>query len=203
MIVGTAILASSYSIAQLLVGRIVTGIGNGINSSTAPVFQAECSSASFRGAFLTSQGTVTILRVLIAYWLGYGTSFSNSPLQWRFPLAFQAFFAVCLVLQVIGLPETPRWLVAHDRFEEARQVVSDLTDMPLHDVQVHRVILDIRSGLEEEQKGGPFRFRELFTMGKVQNLRRLLITISVELIQQFSGSNMINYYGAVMYQENM
>lgn len=203
MIIGTAILASSYSIAQLLVGRIVTGIGNGMNSSTAPVFQSECSPATFRVALLTSQGTVTILGMVVAYWLGYGTSFTESPLQWRFPLAFQAFFALCLVLQVIGLPETPRWLVAHDRYEEAQQVVSDLTDQPLDDVRVHGVILDIRSGLEEEQKGGPFRFKELLTMGRVQNLRRLLITISIELIQQFSGSNMINYYGPVMYQDSM
>jgi sugar porter (SP) family MFS transporter len=162
-----------------------------------------CSPASYRGALLASQGTVTILGVVIAYWLGYGTSFTDSPLQRRFPLAFQAFFAVCLVFQVIGLPETPRWLVAHDRDEEARQVVSDLTDLPLHDVQVHRVMLDIRSGLEEEQKGGPFKVKEFFTMGKTRNFRRLLLAISIEGIQQFSGSNMINYYGPVMYQENM
>jgi sugar porter (SP) family MFS transporter len=203
MILGTAILASSFSIEQLIVGRIVTGIGNGMNSSTAPVYQSECSPSSFRGALLSSQGTVTILGVVIAYWLGYGTSFTDLPAQWRFPLAFQAFFATCPVLQVIGLPETPRWLVAHDRDEEARQVISDLTDLPLHDVQVHRVILDIRSGVEEEQKGGPFKIEELFYMGKSQNFRRLLLTISIEFIQQFSGSNMINYYGPVMYQENM
>ena len=41
MILGTAILASSFSIAQLIVGRFVTGIGNGMNSSTAPVYQSE------------------------------------------------------------------------------------------------------------------------------------------------------------------
>ncbi|KAH8686225.1 hypothetical protein BGZ61DRAFT_494969 [Ilyonectria robusta] len=53
MIVGAAILASSYTVAQLIVGRIVTGIGNGMNSSTAPVYQRECSSAAIRGALLT------------------------------------------------------------------------------------------------------------------------------------------------------
>ena len=68
MIIGTVILASSYTIAQLLVGRIVTGLGNGMNSSTAPVYQSECSPAAYRGALLTLQGTVTILGVVIAYW---------------------------------------------------------------------------------------------------------------------------------------
>ena len=68
MIIGTAILASSFTVAQLIVGRIVTGVGNGMNSSTAPVYQSELSPASYRGALLTLQGTVTILGVVIAYW---------------------------------------------------------------------------------------------------------------------------------------
>jgi MFS family permease len=68
MIIGTIILSSSYNIAQLIAGRVITGIGNGMNSSTAPVYQSECSPASNRGALLTMQGTVTILGVVIAYW---------------------------------------------------------------------------------------------------------------------------------------
>lgn len=228
MIIGTIILASSYTVAQLIAGRIITGIGNGMNSSTAPVYQSECSPAAYRGALLTLQGTVTILGVVIAYWYGsrgtlrrcvcssissepilmtcrmdYGTSFTESSLQWRFPLAFQAVFAVMLILQVIGLPETPRWLVQHDRHEEARAVVAAIEDVPLDNAEVNKTILDIQVGLEEEQRGGPFRFMELFSWGEVQNLRRMLITISIELGQQFTGSNMINYYGPVMFQETM
>lgn len=53
MVIGTAILASSYTIAQLIAGRIITGVGNGMNSSTAPVYQSECSPAANRGALLT------------------------------------------------------------------------------------------------------------------------------------------------------
>ncbi|KAF2789735.1 general substrate transporter [Melanomma pulvis-pyrius CBS 109.77] len=203
MIVGAAILAGSTTIAQLIVGRIVTGIGNGMNSSTAPVYLTECAPASYRGALLTLQGTVTILGVVIAYWLDYGTSFTESSLQWRFPLAFQAVFAVLLVLQIIGLPETPRWLVQHDRYEEARAVTAALEDKDLDDVSVNSTILDIRIGLEEEQKGGPFSVKELFTWGETQNLRRLLIVISIQLFQQFSGSNMINYYAPVIFADSM
>ncbi|OJJ08583.1 hypothetical protein ASPVEDRAFT_89794 [Aspergillus versicolor CBS 583.65] len=203
MIVGAIILATSETVAQLIVGRIVTGIGNGMNSSTAPVYQSECAPAAYRGALLTLQGTVTILGVVIAYWMDYGTSFTESSFQWRFPLAFQAIFAIFLVLQVIGLPESPRWLVQHDRHDEARQVAAAIADRETNDPDVVRTILDIQTSLEEEKKGGPFRFKELFTWGEEQNLRRLLITITVELGQQFTGSNMINYYGPVMFQTTM
>lgn len=203
MIIGAAILTSSYTVAQLIVGRIVTGFGNGMNSSTAPVYQSECSPANIRGGLLTLQGTVTILGVVIAYWTDYGTSFYSTSFQYRFPFAFQAVFAILLIVQVIGLPETPRWLVAHDRHEEARGVIAAIRGMPLDDVDVGRTLLDIQTGLEQEHAEGPFRFRELFTWGEVQNLRRLLLIISVQLGQQFSGSNMINYYLPSILQNDM
>lgn len=130
---------------------------------------------------------------MIAYWLDYGTSFAGSSFEYRFPFAFQAVFAVFLILQIIGLPETPRWLVAHDRHEEARAVIAAIRDRPLDDADVGRTLLDIQSTLEEEHADGPFRFRELFTWGEAQNLRRLLLIISIQLGQQWGGSNMINY----------
>ena len=203
MIIGTAILASSFTVGQLIAGRIITGIGNGMNSSTAPIYQSECSPASIRGALVTLQGTVTILGVVISYWMDYGTSFTESSLQWRFPLAFQAVFAVLLVLQMVGLPETPRWLVRHDRYDEARTVIAAIEDKSNDDPAVSSTIMDIRIGLEEELKGGPFKFKELFTWGEMQNLRRLLIVISIQLGQQFTGSNMINYYAPVLFQTTM
>lgn len=192
MIIGAAILASSTTIAQLIVGRIITGIGNGFNSSTAPVYLSELAPAHIRGALLTLQGTVTILGVVIAYWMDYGTSFTESSLQWRFPLAFQAVFAVFLILQLIGLPETPRWLVQHDRHEEAQQVIAAITGNHLEHPDVERTVRDIQMVLVEESKDGPFRIKELFTWGEQQNFRRLLLTISIQLCQQFTGSNMLN-----------
>ncbi|KAM3424132.1 hypothetical protein BST61_g11322 [Cercospora zeina] len=163
MIVGAVVLGTSINVAQLIAGRIITGVGNGMNSSTAPVYLSECAPSSYRGMLLTLQGTLTILGVVIAYWMDYGTSFSSTSFQWRFPLSFQAAFAILLVLQIIGLPESPRWLVQHDRYEEAAQVTAHLLSKDAHDADVERVILNIRVGLEEEQKGGPFRFKELFT----------------------------------------
>ena len=131
--------------------------------------------------------------------MDYGTSFTESSFQWRFPLGFQAVFAICLILQVIGLPETPRWLVQHDRHEEAREVLGAIRDQPTESEEISKTVLDIQTALEEEQKEGPFQFMELFSWGQVQNLRRMFITITIELGQQFTGSNMINYYAPVMF----
>lgn len=71
---GAAVLGSSYTVAQLIAGRVIAGLGTGINSSTAPMFLSECAPAGIRGALLTMQGTITILGVVIAYWTAYATS---------------------------------------------------------------------------------------------------------------------------------
>lgn len=67
MIIGAAVLGASFTVAQLIVGRSVTGFGNGMNSSTAPVYQSECSPANIRGALLTLQGMGTVFGVVISY----------------------------------------------------------------------------------------------------------------------------------------
>ncbi|CAN6674926.1 high-affinity glucose transporter Hxt2p [Trichomonascus vanleenenianus] len=203
MIVGTVILASSYTIAQLIVGRIVTGIGNGFNSSTIPVFQSEMAKPHNRGALLSMQAVVTIAGLCIAYWLDYGTSYTFSSFQWRFPMAFQSFFAVFLVAIIVCLPETPRWLVFKDRHEEALEVLARLYDTTITDSEVQDHLAYIDASVKQESAGGPFRISELFTTGKIGNLRRLCLTIMVMLMQQFTGSNMINYYAPVVYQNTM
>ncbi|CAG8076186.1 unnamed protein product [Penicillium salamii] len=201
MILGTAILATSTTVAQLIVGRIVTGVGNGMNSSTAPVYQSESAPSEIRGTLLTLQGTMTILGLCIAYWLDYGTSFTDSSLQWRFPLAFQAVFAVCLVLQVIGLPETPRWLMKNDRYEEAREVIAAINDVSPDDPLVIQALADIEKAVHEDIQGDQVGWRDFFSHGKLQNWRRLLLIILIEIMQQFTGSNMINYYAPTVYTD--
>ncbi|RFU30784.1 hypothetical protein B7463_g5557, partial [Scytalidium lignicola] len=199
MIIGTIILASSQSLAQLLVGRIVTGIGNGFNSSTVPMYQSEMARGTNRGMLLSMQGVVTIVGVCIAYWLDYGMSFVNGPSQWRFPMAFQGFFAILLVLQMLPLPETPRYLIENNRNSEASEVLARLQggDATVDHPEVVFQRQQIEVSIEIESVGGPFRYQELLQGGKLQNFRRLVLCCAVNLMQQFTGANMINYYAPV------
>lgn len=192
MVIGTIILGASYSTACFLVGRIVTGFGNGINSSTVPAYQGEMSRPEIRGMLLSAQGTVTIIGLCIAYWLDYGLSFSDSPAQWRFPISFQAFFAVCLVLQMLSLPETPRWLCEQDRGDEAAKVLARLhREQPADETTPEVVTLrsQIETAIQLESAGGPFKYRELITGGKMQNLRRMILCGLINMMQQFTGAN--------------
>jgi hypothetical protein len=53
---------------------------------------------------------INIFGVMTAYWVDYGMSFDSSEAQFRFPLAFQVFFAVLTFFGILVLPESPRWV---------------------------------------------------------------------------------------------
>jgi MFS family permease len=65
---------NSMPLAQFIVGRTITGVGNGINTSTIPTYQAECSRTSNRGLLICIEGGVIAFGTLVAYWIDYGAS---------------------------------------------------------------------------------------------------------------------------------
>ncbi|KAL0952866.1 hypothetical protein HGRIS_007086 [Hohenbuehelia grisea] len=102
------------------------------------------------------------------------------------------------------LPDSPRWLIAHGYKDEGAQVIAMLEDRDSTDhPDVIRVLNEIQASLEQESAGGPFRYRELFEGGPIGNFRRICLCIGVNVMQQFTGANMINYLAPVVYQNTM
>lgn len=73
MILGVIIQISAVpghnATAQFIIGRVVTGVGNGINTSTIPTYQAECSRTANRGLLICIEGGTIAFGTLIAYWM--------------------------------------------------------------------------------------------------------------------------------------
>ena len=69
----------SSPLSQFVVGRTITGVGNGINTSTIPTYQAECSKTSNRGLLICIEGGVIAFGSLVAYWVDYGASLYALP----------------------------------------------------------------------------------------------------------------------------
>jgi MFS family permease len=84
MIIGAILQTTSFSYAQLVVARIITGLGNGLNvgkilylvvsvlmlpcqkTSTVPAYHAECSPASHRGSFIMLEGSLITFGIMIS-----------------------------------------------------------------------------------------------------------------------------------------
>ncbi|KAI1265219.1 general substrate transporter [Xylariaceae sp. FL1019] len=213
MILGTLIQITAYPahapLAQFIVGRIVTGIGNGINTSTIP----ECSKTSNRGLLICIQGGTIAFGTLIAsngfrfstqaYWIDYGTSFGPDDLVWRFPIAFQIVFGFALSIAMYWLPESPRWLLTHERYEEANKAIAGLRgyEIDSQETALERdIILDsIRASGVFGGKSTPFK--ALLTNGKTQHFRRMLLGASSQFMQQVGGCNAVIYFFPILCEQ--
>ncbi|KAK0656971.1 hypothetical protein B0T16DRAFT_441787 [Cercophora newfieldiana] len=189
VIIQVTSMVGSTPLAQFIVGRVVMGAGNGINTSTIPTYQAECSKTSNRGLLICIEGGVIAFGTLIAYWIDYGASFGPDDLTWRFPIAFQVIFALIIIIPMIFLPESPRWLLSHGRVEEADKVISALRGYELTSentaLERNLIIDSLRASGGYGQKSTPVKF--LFTNGKTQHFRRMMLGASSQLMQQIGG----------------
>ena len=67
MIVGAILQCAAYGLPQFIIGRIITGIGNGLNTSTVPTWQSECSRSNRRGQLVMIEGALITCGIMIAY----------------------------------------------------------------------------------------------------------------------------------------
>lgn len=199
MATGALLQATAYSLPHLIVGRIVTGIGNGMNTSTVPTWQSESSKAHDRGKMVMIEGMLITAGITLSYWINYGFSFMpDSEVAWRFPLAIQILFAVVIFTSISNLPESPRWLVMQGRNDEAAEILEYLNEKPRDDPYIINELIAIQATVQEMSKGS---YRSLFDMSEYREFHRVALAYINQMFQQISGINLITYYAPSLYRE--
>ncbi|KAI0454822.1 general substrate transporter [Xylaria acuta] len=196
MTVGAILQTSSFSVPHMIVGRIITGIGNGINTATAPVWQTETSKVHNRGKLVVFEMSMNIFGFMLSNWINYGLSYVGGPIAWRLPLALQLLFCAVLFSTVPWLPESPRWLLAHGREDEASIILADLENKRVDDPAVVAERKEIIFSVEYERKNA-IRWRDLLrgrTTAGTKTVRRLFLGAGTQAFQQLGGINVMSYY---------
>ncbi|KAL2007029.1 hypothetical protein VTN00DRAFT_8467 [Thermoascus crustaceus] len=207
MVIGVVIQVTSFPghapLAQFIIGRTITGVGNGINTSTIPTYQAECSKSTNRGLLICIEGGVVAFGTMVAYWLDYGASYGPADLVWRFPIAFQCFFCVIIVAGMLFLPDSPRWLFMRENYQEGERVIAALRGLEISDHQVQVEKATILDSIQASGAGKTTPLSAVFTNGKTQHFRRMLLGSSSQFFQQIGGCNAVIYYFPILFEKSI
>lgn len=185
-IIGSLLQSSSFSLGQLIIGRLVSGFGFGHLTATAPNWQAECSGAHHRGAAVLLESVFISGGLAIAAWTSFGISHATGSVTWRFPLALSSLWSLIILCTTPHMPESPRWLIRKGKVEEARQTLAALNGTEVDDAGVIDDIAEIEDSLALVGQAG---FADLFCNGELRLFHRTCLAAAGQMFQQVSSNH--------------
>ncbi|KAJ5928564.1 hypothetical protein N7466_007520 [Penicillium verhagenii] len=202
-LIGQILEASSFQLAQLIIGRVILGVGIGMLSGTVPTWQSECSSSKNRGKHVVLDGLFIALGYMLQAWINLGFyQYKTGPITWRPSVSIPIAFAVLLMVSIIYLPESPRWLVRQGRVAEATATLACLRDVPEDASDLLAEVSGIESSLEETANSAS-SLLDLLKMGDDRLLYRFGMCLFLQFAQQMSGGNLISVYSTVIFESGL
>ncbi|HUY83428.1 MAG TPA: MFS transporter, partial [Steroidobacteraceae bacterium] len=122
-VAGSLASAAAWSPQALIGARLVLGLAIGIAAFTAPLYLAEIAPEEKRGAMISTYQLMITIGIFVAFLSDTAFSYSG---RWRWMLGIIALPGAAFLLGVLGLPESPRWLVLKGRHDDADGVLRRL-----------------------------------------------------------------------------
>jgi sugar porter (SP) family MFS transporter len=187
--VGSALAWDWYG---FLLFRFLGGIGVGGASVVSPMYIAEISPARYRGRLVAITQFNIVLGILVAFFSNYLIAqLEIGATEWRWMFGVEAFPAAAFFLLLFLVPSSPRWLVAQDRTEKAREVLTRLgTDTD----SVEDELSEIKASLDLAHHS----LREPFFQPAYR--KPILLAVAIALFNQLSGINALMYYAPHIFQ---
>ena len=197
--------AISANLDQLVIYRIIGGVGIGIVSIVCPLYISEVSPASHRGRMVSLYQLAVTVGFLGAYLMNYyllsvsmGFSSENPVLLkifgtevWRGMLGAETLPALLFFIIIFFIPESPRWLIVKGKDDIASGIFSKIYTKAS---EVSFQINETKQMLESEVKSD---WKLLLTPGI---FRAVLIGSAIAILGQFMGVNAVLYYGPSIFE---
>lgn len=181
-----------------IAGRFFAGFGVGLVSALIPMYQSETAPKWIRGTIVGAYQLAITIGLFLAAIVNNGTKGRNDSGSYRIPIAIQFLWSLIVVIGMLMLPETPRYLIKRDKFEKAAKSLGKLRRLPVDHPAVLEELNEVQANHLYEMSLGKASYIECFrgTVGK-----RLLTGCALQALQQLTGVNFIFYYGT-QYFEN-
>ncbi|GAV49162.1 hypothetical protein ZYGR_0N05680 [Zygosaccharomyces rouxii] len=192
-------IASINTWYQYFFGRILSGLGVGSLSVLSPTLISEISPKQLRGTCVSFYQLMITLGIFLGYCTDYGTKFYANSVQWRVPLGLCFLWAIFMLVGLMVVPESPRFLLEKGFKEEAIQSVSRLNKLPQDHPTVIEELESINAAIEVGRLEGEASWKELFS-NRGQIFRRVKIGAMILSLQQLTGNNYFFYYGTTIFR---
>ncbi len=174
--------ALAPSVTVLIGFRLLLGLAVGVSSVLVPLYLSEMAPTPVRGALSSLNQLMISSGIFVSYLITFLLSGSG---DWRVMLGLAAVPAILMLVGLSFQDESPRWLVARGRTEEARAVLTR-THGP---GEVEREIAEMHQAIRVSSTFG------IFELLRMRWLRRgLLLAAMLAIFQQLVGINTIVYY---------
>jgi hypothetical protein len=140
--------------------------------------------------------------IFFVYWIDYAFSTHISSYAWRIPVVLQCMFIIPMMFILWIIPESPRWLAAHDRPNECFAVLQRLRCNE-DQVIVQRLHGEILQTVEYETSIGAGSWKDLLRNDRIKSQRRLLIACAIQSFQQLGGINAVIYYSGTLFEKSI
>jgi sugar porter (SP) family MFS transporter len=186
--------AASSTPAHMTAGRFVTGLGVGAFASAVPLYISEISPPSLRGRVVGIELMILCLAEMLVFFVDYAC-FLLVPSDgwWRLPIALQVVPAALLAAgcwRSSWVPPSPRWLVAQERYDCALEVLTRLHGEEAAAAEMAEIKDSVLGGGDHDVSWAP-GWADMFR-GPV--LRVTLLGVTIQFLQQATGTNAIFYY---------
>lgn len=187
---GSALAGSSMI---LTISRVLSGLAVGATSVVAPMYISEISPANKRGTLVSLNQFAITFGIILAYIIDY-LLMDLGPNSWRYMLAVPAIFGLLFfIFLVTSFPQSPRWLLAHGRREEAIKVLNSIGGQELIDSELP----EMEKSIQSEAGKSKVKLSEIFK-GKTGVI--VLIGTALAALQQITGINAVIMYSPDIFQ---
>jgi sugar porter (SP) family MFS transporter len=179
---GTAFAQAPYTFSFF---RFLGGLGIGVSSVVAPTYISEISTAKTRGRLVALYQFNIVFGILIAFLSNYFLEGMGGENDWRWMLGVLAVPAIIYTLMVLGVPESPRWLISKKNDLTAAKKVMDEMGTENADAEIAAII---ESNKHEMPAGKSIRFFN------AKHSKIIWLAFLIAFFNQLSGINFILYY---------
>ena len=200
IIIGMIIISTSTTLPQFVVGRFILGFGIAIMTVAAPAYSIEIAPPHWRGRCTGFYNCGWFGGSIPAAIITFGTNYLTDDYSWRVPLILQAATCVLVMSCVFFIPESPRFLMANDREEEALAFLVKYHGNGDPDSRLVKLeIEEFREGIKLDGIDKTWWDYRPFLVS--HNSRwRLLQVLMISIFGQFSG-NGLGYFNTVIFRQ--